>query len=30
LIIMALICAGLTKLLFIVRDRLLVWQKGFI
>jgi NitT/TauT family transport system permease protein len=30
LIIMALLCAGLTKLLFIARDRLLIWQKGFI
>jgi NitT/TauT family transport system permease protein len=30
LAIMALLCAGLVKLLFIVRDRLLSWQKGFI
>lgn len=30
LIIMALLCAGLVKLLFVVRDRLLSWQKGFI
>ncbi len=30
LIIMALICAGLVKLLFVARDRLLSWQKGFI
>lgn len=30
LIIMALICAGLVKGLFIIRDRLLGWQKGFI
>lgn len=30
LIIMALICAGLVKLLFVVRDRALRWQKGFI
>ena len=30
LIIMSLICAGLVKLLFVVRDRLLSWQKGFI
>jgi NitT/TauT family transport system permease protein len=30
LVIMALICAGLVKLLFIARDRLLSWQKGFI
>ncbi|MGC4025577.1 MAG: ABC transporter permease subunit [Mesorhizobium sp.] len=28
LIIMALICSGLVKLLFVVRDRLLGWQKG--
>ena len=30
LIIMALICAGLVCLLFIVRDRLLNWQKGIL
>jgi NitT/TauT family transport system permease protein len=30
LVIMAFICAGLVKLLFVVRDRLLSWQKGFI
>jgi NitT/TauT family transport system permease protein len=30
LIIMSLICAGLVKLLFVVRDRLLGWQRGFI
>jgi NitT/TauT family transport system permease protein len=30
LIIMALICAGLVKLLFVVRGRLLGWQEGFI
>ena len=30
LIIMALICAGLVKLLFVARDHLLSWQKGFI
>jgi len=30
LIIMALICAGVVKLLFVARDRLLSWQKGFI
>jgi len=30
LVIMALICAGLVKLLFVARDRLLGWQKGFI
>jgi NitT/TauT family transport system permease protein len=30
LLIMALICAGLVRLLFVVRDRMLSWQKGFI
>lgn len=30
LVIMALLCAGLVKLLFVVRDSLLSWQKGFI
>lgn len=30
LIIMALLCAGLVKLLFMVRDRLLAWQKGLL
>jgi NitT/TauT family transport system permease protein len=30
LAIMSLLCAGLVKLLFSVRDRLLGWQKGFI
>ena len=30
LVIMSLLCAGLVKLLFSVRDRLLIWQKGFI
>ena len=30
LIIMALICAGLVKLLFVIRDRLLGWQKGIL
>lgn len=30
LIIMAAICAGLVKLLFLIRDRLLRWQAGFI
>ena len=30
LIIMALLCAGLVKLLFVVRDRLLAWQKGVV
>ena len=29
-LIMALLCAGIVKLLFVVRDRLLRWQKGFI
>jgi NitT/TauT family transport system permease protein len=30
LVIMTLICAGLVKLLFVVRDRLLGWQQGYI
>ena len=30
LVIMALICAGIVRLLFLARDRLLNWQKGFI
>ncbi|QOZ32896.1 ABC transporter permease [Bradyrhizobium sp. CCBAU 53421] len=30
LIIMALLCAGIVRLLFVVRDRLLSWQEGFI
>jgi NitT/TauT family transport system permease protein len=30
LIIMAVMCAGIVKLLFVARDRLLGWQKGFI
>lgn len=30
LVIMALICAGLVRLLFIIRERLLGWQKGII
>jgi NitT/TauT family transport system permease protein len=30
LIIMSLLCAGIVKLLFVARDRLLSWQKGFI
>lgn len=30
LIVMALICAGLVKLLFLIRDRLLGWQKGIL
>jgi NitT/TauT family transport system permease protein len=29
-VIMSLICAGLVKLLFVARDYLLDWQKGFI
>jgi NitT/TauT family transport system permease protein len=29
-VIMALIYAGIVKLLFVARDRLLGWQKGFI
>ena len=29
-LVMALICAGIVKLLFVARDRLLGWQKGFI
>lgn len=28
LIVMALLCSGLVKLLFVVRDRMLSWQKG--
>ena len=27
---MALLCSGLVKLLFVVRDRLLSWQKGVV
>jgi NitT/TauT family transport system permease protein len=30
IVIMALLCAGLVKLLFMTRDRMLGWQKGFI
>lgn len=30
LILMALTCSGLVKLLFVVRDRLLAWQKGVV
>jgi NitT/TauT family transport system permease protein len=30
LVIMAILCAGIVKLLFVARDRLLRWQKGFI
>jgi NitT/TauT family transport system permease protein len=30
IVIMSLICAGLVKLLFVARDRLLGWQQGFI
>jgi NitT/TauT family transport system permease protein len=30
LVIMALLCAGIVKLLFMARDRLLSWQKAFI
>jgi len=30
IVIMALLCAGLVKLLFMTRDRMLSWQKGFI
>ena len=30
LIIMALLCSGIVRLLFFARDRLLVWQKGLI
>jgi NitT/TauT family transport system permease protein len=30
LVVMALICAGLVRLLFVARDRLLSWQKGMI
>lgn len=30
LVIMALLCAGIVKLLFMARDRLLGWQKAFI
>jgi NitT/TauT family transport system permease protein len=30
LVIMSLLCAGLVKLLFVTRDRMLSWQEGFI
>ncbi len=30
LIIMALLCSGIVKLLFVIRDRLLAWQKGLL
>ncbi|MGB3832493.1 MAG: ABC transporter permease subunit, partial [Mesorhizobium sp.] len=30
LVIMALLCSGLVKLLFVLRDRLLSWQKGVV
>ena len=30
LVIMAILCAGIVKLLFVVRDRLMGWQRGFI
>lgn len=30
LVIMSLICAGILKLLFVIRDRLLGWQKGLL
>jgi NitT/TauT family transport system permease protein len=30
LLIMAVLCSGVIRLLFLARDRLLVWQKGFI
>jgi NitT/TauT family transport system permease protein len=30
LLIMAVMCAGIVKLLFVARDRLMSWQKGFI
>jgi NitT/TauT family transport system permease protein len=30
LLLMALICSGLVKLLFLARDRLLSWQKGLV
>ena len=30
LLIMAILCSGIVRLLFVGRDRLLVWQKGFI
>lgn len=30
LVVMALLCSGLVKLLFVIRDRLLSWQKGVV
>jgi len=30
IVIMALLCAGIVRLLFLVRDHVLAWQKGFI
>jgi len=30
LIIMSLLCAGILKLLFVLRERLLGWQKGLL
>jgi NitT/TauT family transport system permease protein len=30
IVIMSLLCAGIVKLLFVARDRLLSWQKGFL
>jgi len=30
LVIMALICSSLVKILFLLRDRLLSWQKGLV
>jgi NitT/TauT family transport system permease protein len=30
LLIMAVLCAGIVKMLFVARDRLMGWQKGFI
>ena len=30
LLIMAVLCSGVIKLLFVARDRLMIWQKGFI
>lgn len=30
LLIMAVLCSGIVRLLFVARDRLLAWQKGFI
>jgi len=30
LVVMAMLCSGLVKLLFVIRDRLLSWQKGVV